>query len=113
MKRPCRRDFRTRLELQTLQGSTAADSRGHSQQAFAPVTTVYGAVRQLRGEEAILARQIDARATLEVEVDYDSRINERGRLLVEGSTAEILEVMAVDNVEHRNRTMRLTCGEQR
>jgi SPP1 family predicted phage head-tail adaptor len=77
------------------------------------VATIYGAKRQLRGEEAILARQIDARATHEVEVDYDSRINERGRLLVEGSTAEILEIVAVDNVEDRNRTVRLTCGEQK
>ena|GEM_PF-4774704 len=111
--RPRRRDFRTKLELQTLQGSTSAGTRGHSQKAFAAVTTIYGAKRQLKGEEAILARQINAQATCEVEVDYDSRITERARLLVDGSTSRALDIITVDNVEERNRTMRLLCGEQK
>lgn len=113
MRRPRRRDFRTRLDVQTLQGSTTVDSRGHSSKAFATVTTIHGAKRQLRGEEAIYARQIDARATHEVEVDYNNWIDERTRLLVSGSTSEILEIIAIDNVDARNRTLRLTCGEKR
>ena len=113
MTRPRRRDFRTKLDLQTLQGSTSADSRGHSQKTFTTVATIYGAKRQLRGEEAVLARQIDARATHEVEVDYNGQIIERARLLVDGSTSEMLDIITIDNVEARGRTMRLMCGERK
>ena len=113
MRRPRRRDFRTKLDLQTLQGSTSADGRGHSQKAFATVKTLYGAKRQLRGEEAVFAREIDPRATHEVEVDYDSRIAEQARLLVGGSTSEALDIISIDDVEARGRTMRLVCGERK
>lgn len=113
MRRPRRRDFRTKLDLQTLQGSTSVDARGHSQKAFATVATIYGAKRQLRGEEAVFARQIDVRATHEIEVDFDGRIIEQARLLVDGSTSDVLDIIAIDNVESRDRTMRLTCGERK
>jgi len=107
-----RRDYRTKLELQTLQGSTTADARGHSQKAFATaLSPVYGAKRQLRGEEVVLARQIDPTATHEIEMDFNSQIVEGARLLVAGSTSEILNIVSVDNVEDRNRTAVVLCGE--
>ena len=101
------------MDLQTLQGSTSADARGHSQKAFATVARIWGPVRQLRGEALVFARQVDATSTHEVEVDFDSRIVERARLLVCGSTSDILNIISVDNVETRNRTMRLMCGRVR
>lgn len=112
MTKPRRRDFRTRLDLQTLQGSTTPDARGHSQKAFATVIEgLYGAMRQLKGEEAILARQINPVITHEIEMDHRTEIVEEARFLVAGSTSQVLNVISIDNVEDRDRTMRVMVGE--
>ena len=109
-----RRDYRTRLKLQTLSGSTAADSRGHSKKAYATAATVWGNLKQIGGDEAVIAsKEILAKATHRVEIDYLTTALQTARLVVADSTARVLNVLAVDDLEDRHRTLVLTCKEER
>jgi len=111
-RRPPRRRGRTvRLEVQTLSGSTSADSRGHSQKSFSTYQTVHAFVKQLRGEEAQFAREIVPRATHEVEIDYLAKVKPRSRFKFPNES-RYLNVESVDNIEERGRTMVCLCHEQ-
>jgi len=105
-----RRDYRTQLTLQTLQGSTAADSRGHTQRSHADKETLWGWVETIGGKEGILAREIQPTATHFVETDYTANAKPRARLKVNGSGA-VLNILSVDNVEQRGRTCQYVCEE--
>ena len=112
-RRPARRRGRnTRLWLQTLSASTGADSLGHSSRAFGDTQDVWGYVKQLDGQEIAFAREIAARATHVVEIDYLAACTQRARFRVDGSTSRYLNVEAVENVENRNREMVCLCREE-
>jgi HK97 gp10 family phage protein len=82
-----RRSYRTKLVLQTLQGSTVADSRGHTQRTFSDKETLWGAVESGGGREMVLAREIQPEATHLVETDYTANGKPRARLKIESSGA--------------------------
>ncbi len=105
-----KRSYRTKLMLQTLQGSTAADSRGHTQRAFANKEPLWGAVETASGREGVLAREIQPEATHFVETDYTANAKPRARLKIESSGA-VLNILSVDNVEQRDRTCQYVCEE--
>ena len=105
-----RRSYRTKLALQTLQGSTTADSRGHTQRAFADKQILRGAVETGSGREMVLAREIQPTATHFVETDYTPNAKPRARLKIVSSGA-VLNILSVDNLEQRNRTCQYVCEE--
>lgn len=107
-----RRLYRTRLDLQTLSGSTSADSRGHSQQTFATIATVQASVEQLRGREGMLARELIPTATHRIELDYHPSVTPRARFRAAGSTSRFFNVESAENVEERNRTHVCICVEE-
>jgi len=113
-RRPIRRvGYRTKLVLQTLRGSTGADSRGHSQKSYTDRRTLYAHVEQLRGNEGILAHEIQPTATHRVECDYYPDVSVRSRFKVNGSDpARYLNVLSCENVGQRNRTLEVICVER-
>ena len=93
-----------------LSGSTVADSRGHSQKAFATVATVRADVQFLNGREGLLTKQIMAEATHRVHIRYSSQIDEKARLKF-GS--RFLNIESVERVDERLREMWLICAEEK
>ena len=108
-----RRSYRTTLDVQTLSGTTSADGRGHPQETFATIDTVQASVEDLRGDETIRGREIYAEATHTVELDYLSTINHRSRFQFPGSTTRTLNIVTLDNVDERDRTLVCVCKEER
>ena len=106
-----RRDYRVELELETLDNSTSADSRGHPQKEFVARESVWAHVEQLSGQEGVLGRELAATASHRVELDYDVRITPRARLRYP-DTQKYLHVEAVDDVEGRGRTMVCLCRQE-
>jgi head-tail adaptor len=113
--RPARRRARrVSLQLQTATtGSTASDGLGHDQLVFSTKETPYGYVKQLRGQELVLARELVPLATHQVEIDYSTHCNARSRFKFPGSTTRFLNVESVDNFEERNCLMVCLCHEER
>lgn len=105
-----RRSYRTELVLQTLQGSTTADSRGHTQRAFADREPLKGAVESGGGKEMTIAREIQPTATHLVETDYTPSAKPRARLKILPGGA-VLNILSLDNVDLRNRTLQYVCEE--
>lgn len=107
-----RRDYRTKLLVQVLAGSTAADGRGHSKQAFSTVATVWAHVEALTGDEPIVAREIVDQATHLVEHDYRATVTPAARYVVAASTGRVLHVLAVADLDERHRTQRAIVKEE-
>jgi len=103
------RSYRHSVDIQTLSGSTTAASRGQSQKSYSTVQTVRGSIEQLRGEEALIARQIHPRATHQVEMYYSDRVNTRARLKFGD---RVLNIHQVENRGERDRVLRLLCSEE-
>ncbi len=74
------RNFSTRLQVQALAGSTAADSRGNTVKAFATIDEVYASVSPLSGRELNNARHISATVTHSVEMHRNSNVTPRVKL---------------------------------
>jgi len=102
--------LRHRVELQTLSGSTVADSRGHSQKSFLTVDTVRAKIEYLSGTEGILAKQLFPKATHRVLLRFSSQINEQARLKFNG---RFLNIESVERVDEKLREMWLICAEDR
>lgn len=98
------------VEVQVLSGSTAADSRGHSQKVFATVDTVRADIQFLNGREGLLVKQIMAEATHRVHIRYSSHIDEEARLKFDG---RFLNIESVERVDERTREMWLICSEEK
>lgn len=96
------------MEIQTLRGSTSPGTRGQSAKTFGTVATVWANVEQLRGNEAVIAKQIDARSTHAVEMHYTPHARPPARLKI--GTRE-LNILSADNDAERNRTSTLICME--
>ncbi len=76
------RNFRHRVQIQTqTAGSTSAGSRGQKQKTWETVAIGQASIKQLTGEEAVVAKQLDARATHDVEMYYNSKVTETARLM--------------------------------
>ena len=103
-----RRDYRHKVQVQALSGTTSAGSRGQVQKTFSTVETTQAAIRHLKGQELLWARELYAKATHEVELDYTANVTPTARLKF-GS--RFLNIGSVDNLEERNRTIRLLCDE--
>jgi len=106
-----RRSYRTRLELQVLQASTACDARGHSQRQFATVERVWASVAQIDADEVLLARERFPEATHRVEHDYTTRAHARARYKFP-NIERYLPILGVDDVDHRGRTTVAICREE-
>lgn len=114
MSRPIkrRRDYRTRLTLQVLSGSTTPTSRGHSQRTYVDrIKGAYGCVEQASGREGVLAREIQPTATHFIETDFTPTANVKSRWKIE-ATGALLNILSLDNVEQRNRTLQCVCEER-
>ena len=114
-----RRSYRTTLEVQTLSaGTTSADSRGHSQTTFGTIDTVQASVKSVSGpgsrggDELFRGREIFAKATHLVELDYLSTIDTRSRFRFFGTT-RVLNIVDANNVEERDRTLVCVCEEEK
>jgi head-tail adaptor len=107
-----RRSYRTKLEVQVLSGSTAADAYGHTQKTWKKKATVRANVRQLKGDEVTIGSEILAKATHRVEHDYSARAHEKARYKYPGKK-RFLNILTADNVEQRNRTTVAICVEER
>ena len=101
--------MRHNVQVQTLSGTTAAGSRGQSQKTFATVQTVRADIQYLNGREGLLAKQLLPTATHRVHVRFSSHIDVTARLKF-GS--RILNIMAVESVDEKQREMWLICGEE-
>ncbi len=102
------RNFRDLLQVQALAGSTAAGTRGQSQEAMTTVATVYGNVQTLSGRELAQAREIIPTATHAVETHYSSYITPQARY--RRGTA-YLNIDSVADVDGRARYQRAICTE--
>jgi SPP1 family predicted phage head-tail adaptor len=108
-----RRSYRTKLEIQAqTTGSTAADAWGHSQKTWKTITDgiIRAHVEQLRGDEAVVAQGRWPKATHLVETDYTTKIRQNRRFK-ETATGAYLNIFAIDDDEHRGRTMFVVCEE--
>jgi len=98
-------------------GTTAYDSYGQvsiSTTAWNTGITCRAKIEHLSGDELIIARQLYARATHRVTVDYNSTLDSTGgsrRAVVFGS--RWMHIGAVVNEDLENRQLRLLCGEER
>lgn len=98
-------------------GTTAYDSFGQlsvSTTAWETGWKTRAKIEQLTGSEAELARQVYARATHRVTIDYNSTLDSTGgarRAVVFGS--RYLWIGAVVNEDLENRQLQLLCGEER
>ncbi len=101
--------LRHRVEVQVLSGSTQADSRGHSQKAFATQATVRADVQFLTGTEGLLIKQIMAEATHRVHIRYSPFISVKARLKFNG---RFLNIESVERVDEKLREMWLICAEE-
>jgi SPP1 family predicted phage head-tail adaptor len=98
----------TKVKLQQLTGSTTAGSRGESDKTWQTIETVYASIKTLRGDEMPIGRQIDARATHQVEMHYTATATPLTRIL-HGS--KVYNIESIDNVEQLNRWLILQCVE--
>lgn len=103
------RNFRTQLQVQALAGSTAAGTRGQTQQSFTTVATVYGYVRSLSGRELAAAREVVSTATHSVETHYSSYLTPKARFK---SGSVYLNIESVIDVDGRGRYKRCLCTEE-
>lgn len=71
---------------------------------------VHVKIDALSGDEGSYARTFYPTASYLITARYDSKINERCRIVVNGTT---LHVLGVTNTNLENREMVLTCGEER
>lgn len=93
----------------TLQRPTRTrDGFGMEQSAWAEVGTYWARVRQPRGRELMQAQQIQGILTDVIELRYIGPILTTDRFLFRGRT---LNVLAVDNVENRDRQYLIHCQE--
>jgi head-tail adaptor len=88
----------------------SVDARG----AVTPSSTerwkIHVRIDSLAGDEGAYARTLYPTATYLLTARYDSRLTERCRVVVSGTT---LHVLGITNVNLENREMLLTCGEER
>lgn len=104
------RDYRHRIQLQKLStSSTGPGTRGQTTKSYSTLALVRGSIRQLDGEEKVLAREIHAGAEYEIGLHYTALVTPRTRLKF---GTRIFHVEAVNNVDQRNRELRLTCREE-
>lgn len=102
--------FRQRVTLER-EGPAVYDSRGQLESAPQTVATVWARVVPLQGEEAVVARKLEANTSHEVTIRYSSD--------VAGVTPEWwvvwgsrrLDINQALNPEHRDKEIVLLCAE--
>lgn len=101
--------FRHKLTLQNAAASTTAGTRGEVTRTWADILTVRGALKQLGGQEAIIAKQIDARSTHEIWINYTGQLDGTKSRLKFGT--RYFNITGAEDIEERGRYWRLTCAE--
>jgi SPP1 family predicted phage head-tail adaptor len=100
---------RHRITIQRLvEGSPAQDAGGTPDEAWATFSTDWARIRPLEGRELERAQAVHAEVTGRIEIRYRAGVTARMRALF-GSRP--LEILAVINVEERNRDMHLLYKE--
>ncbi len=102
------RRFDCTVDIETLQGTTAADSRGRSQLAFDSAETVQCSITPLAGRELSLAREIVPTASHRVEMYHTTTLTPKARLNYGG---RIFNIDGTLNVDERGRYAELLCTE--
>lgn len=73
---------------------------------------MYARVRRLAGNELVVAQQIDQRASVELRTHWQPGILVTDRLVGGGAASgSVYQIVAADNIENKNRELRLTCVE--
>lgn len=90
--------LRRRLQYQTFT-PTGRGARGKPEGSWSTVATVWAAVRQIAGREAVNAARLQIAATHTINTRYFGPASEQGRFLM-GS--RVFNVVTVTNVEERN-----------
>jgi SPP1 family predicted phage head-tail adaptor len=93
------------------EGGTTYDSRGQIDTLVETVSTVWGSVEPLRGQESLLARQLDATLSHKVTVRYSSDIESIGPESWFEINGRRLHIAEVRNIEERNILLECICGE--
>ncbi len=103
-------DMRHRIAIQA--NTPTKDPNGGDVDVWATATTVWASVQTLTGKKLEIARQIDAKATVEVKMRYCSTTapTVRSRLLF---GTRIFEPILVVNENERNIKLQILCKEKR
>lgn len=98
--------LRHRVELHSV--TETADEYGQAVPSWSVFATVSARVSPGQGREFVLAKQVNAELTHEVEIRYRSGLTTSNRVIHKTRT---LEIVSIVNPEERNRNMILLCKE--
>lgn len=102
--------LRHELTIETLSNpSTTLDSRGQPTRTWNRLATVRAMVEPLRGQEALLARQLYATASHKLTFRYQPNVTTQARATHRG---RVFNFHDVRNVEERDRVLEVICTEQ-
>ena len=98
--------LRHRLTVQTVTG--AQDRYGEPSDTWADTRVVWAQVTPLTGDELIVARQVTPEVTHDIRMRYGVTVTPANRLLW---GTRVFGILAVLNIEERNRELQLLCKE--
>jgi len=99
-------DLRHRITIQENQ--PVKDAEGIVQDNWVDIATVWAAIKPLSGRELLAAQAVQSETTGTIEIRYRAGITPSQRAVF-GS--RIFEILAVLNIEERNRELRLLTKE--
>lgn len=102
--------LRHRLALKR-EGGTTFDSRGQIDTLVETIDTVWGSVEPLRGQESILARQLDATLSHKITIRYSSDVENIGPSSWFEFGTRKFHIVEARNIEERNILLECICGE--
>lgn len=99
-------DLRHRITIQENQ--TVKDAEGITEDNWVDTATVWAAIKPLHGRELLAAQAVQSETTGRIEMRYRPGIKPSQRAVFGG---RIFEILAVLNIEERNRELRLLTKE--
>lgn len=98
--------LRHRVTIQ--QRTDADDGAGGLTITWTPLTVLWASVAPQTGRETIAARQVTPAMTHLVRLRYYAGLTTKHRVVLDGRA---LDILAIQNVEERNRELVLSCQE--
>jgi SPP1 family predicted phage head-tail adaptor len=95
-----------RIELHSA--SETSDDYGDVLESWSSYATVWARVMPLQGRELLLAQQVNAELTHQVEIRYNSTVTTTHRVILGSRT---LEIVSIINEDERNKNMIMLCKE--
>lgn len=101
-------NLRHRLILQNPSTAYTSDGMGGYSYNYDDDQEVWGAIWPLRGQEKLIADQLNSEIDCQIRIRYTSGVTPKTRIQL-GDTTTFFEVKSVSNPDYRNRELIIYC----